>query len=510
MRQIAIYGAFDRFNYGDLLFPLILERTLEPLTPMYRLDYYGVIQSDLSSYGGRPTKPMETLFDTDTLEDGSIVIVAGGEVLGATWFDIYSCLLPESLSSFQEAATTYVPRPLLHAIRPCLPGASLELPFVVGPEDFGAEVRVVYNSVGGTALARPDFPPRLASAVRRRLQCATFVSVRDQVSMRAMNGLFRTGIARLAPDSATLVSRYFPKDTVTDRLQPRIAQQLDRLRNGYMALQIARRLVPDLDDAHRLAGEIEAIYQDYGIPVVLCPIGTALGHQDHVALRMVYQLLTTPAILIEAPTIFDIMAVIANSRLFVGTSLHGAITAMSFAVPNLALTHRVPKLDAYLDTWALPILRQSVSVGELSSAVRPAISVAAAELERKRGELIEASLESFGQMVRVLGGAETSHPMRPERARKCGAASEAAWPDGDERESERHELDEALVAASEDAALWRQRYRELETYTRRLMDEQTSVRFLTARLLKEIGSRLVPRKLRHWVSRHITANNEQS
>lgn len=69
-----------------------------------------------------------------------------------------------------------------------------------------------------------------------------------------------------------------------------------------------------------------------------------------------------------------------------------------------------------------------------------------------------------------------------------------AQPDGEASESD--DLNEALARAANQAALWEQRFLELETYTRQLMTEQKSIRVLSRRLLKEIASRLFPRIFR--------------
>lgn len=402
MKKIAIYGAFDRFNYGDMLFPLILERVFESYVAAYRLDYYGIINSDLSSFGGKPTKSVELLFDGNNLEDGSIVVVAGGEVLGARWFDIYSYLVPESLGSFIEATRKHISRDMLNTISPLLPGVVLDLPFVISPEDFKNSVRVIYNSVGGTSLANVDFPSRLIPAVQAKLSKAAFSSVRDQASLALLNNHSFPDLVRLAPDSASLVSKYFPKASLIERIASETVHCFNEFGDNYFVLQVGCNYIKSEDAIKQLANEIELVYNRFRLPVVLCPIGTALRHEDHIPLRAVQKLLRTPSKLIKTPTVFDIMALIANSRLFIGTSLHGAITAMSFAVPNLALTNQVSKVDAYLNTWALPSLRGSVPINALNQDVARAISLPQTDLERKRQELVDASLASFDLMLKTL------------------------------------------------------------------------------------------------------------
>ena len=54
-KTINIIGAFDRYNYGDLLFPIVIEKYIKEnkkdLLEKYDLRYFGLVESDLSSVG---------------------------------------------------------------------------------------------------------------------------------------------------------------------------------------------------------------------------------------------------------------------------------------------------------------------------------------------------------------------------------------------------------------------------------------------------------------------------
>jgi hypothetical protein len=56
MRNINIIGAFDRNNYGDLLFPIIIESTLKKKGIENQFYYYALSKTDLSKVGALPTK----------------------------------------------------------------------------------------------------------------------------------------------------------------------------------------------------------------------------------------------------------------------------------------------------------------------------------------------------------------------------------------------------------------------------------------------------------------------
>lgn len=56
MKKINIIGAFDRNNYGDLLFPIIIEKTLKKKGIKNEFNYYALNKTDLSEVGAFPTK----------------------------------------------------------------------------------------------------------------------------------------------------------------------------------------------------------------------------------------------------------------------------------------------------------------------------------------------------------------------------------------------------------------------------------------------------------------------
>src|SRR5262249_29726607 len=45
--RIAVVGAFDRFNYGDLLFPIIIENALRYYGCHVQAEFYGLFKRDL-------------------------------------------------------------------------------------------------------------------------------------------------------------------------------------------------------------------------------------------------------------------------------------------------------------------------------------------------------------------------------------------------------------------------------------------------------------------------------
>jgi hypothetical protein len=85
MEKILVIGAFDRYNYGDLLFPLVIEKQLSSYGHPFEFQYFGLVKSDLSAVGGLPTQDLQEFYKA--CEEGGTpvhVIIAGGEALGVT------------------------------------------------------------------------------------------------------------------------------------------------------------------------------------------------------------------------------------------------------------------------------------------------------------------------------------------------------------------------------------------------------------------------------------------
>ena len=85
-RKIVLFGALDRFNYGDLLFPIIFYELCKDGCGISGVECIGLRQSNLGRFGGFPTKPASFLGDGDNLPDGSVIVVVGGE-----WHEALGC-----------------------------------------------------------------------------------------------------------------------------------------------------------------------------------------------------------------------------------------------------------------------------------------------------------------------------------------------------------------------------------------------------------------------------------
>lgn len=391
---ILIIGAFDRFNYGDLLFPLVIEAQLATYGERFNARYFGVVKSDLSALGGKPTEDIQAFYRACRERRGhTSVIVAGGEAVAVTW----SSLLLALNKAFKRTHRFH------HHINKVIDlngfaqrklQGQTELPFVFTASDFTGVDCVVFNSLGGSEIDPAIFGrfPGLRDKLRR----IDYFAVRDKATQQ---NLAVQGIGtQLYPDSAILMSNFYPISVLAHRVSANVATYVSQHRGEYVFFQIKNNHAKT--NEHEIARQLDAVAVQTGLHLCLCPIGKALNHDDHLALKRIAPLLTQPHTLVDEVTIWDIMYLIANARAYAGTSLHGAITAMSYAVPYVGMV--VPKLHSYLQTWGVDGINHTMPIGGLHEGISRALQIERTALERSRNTQLEAAEASFAHIRQLV------------------------------------------------------------------------------------------------------------
>ncbi len=186
---IALYGAFDRFNFGDILF-LTVARHYAPEVIIEKGDWrpYGLVDSDLRDRGGFKNFAISHLIHDKPMAPGSMLIVPGGEVLTASITSLYRCLFTD----FHEPDRTFA-----SLIRSRLGkkedltkramnrlGVPWKYPFVPMENQIPGNPLTAFLGVGGRTLSQfsPDNQQQICSA----LSSAKYLSVRDPLTHKAL------------------------------------------------------------------------------------------------------------------------------------------------------------------------------------------------------------------------------------------------------------------------------------------------------------------------------------
>jgi polysaccharide pyruvyl transferase WcaK-like protein len=256
---------------------------------------------------------------------------------------------------------------------------------VLDAADVGRGRPITYNAVGGLGLG--DLPNSILEDVRRRLGGAAFISVRDPESRALLESWDLPIDVLLSPDSAVLAPRAFPISELLPASARKTREAVSLLGSEFLTFQVGR--YPAWGAVPVLAEEIRKIHRQTGLGVLLLPLGQAAGHEDLLALRGIADLLPDlPVELLDCPDVVDVLACIANSRLFVGSSLHG----------NLM----VRKLDLMFRTWD-PSRPDGVTAptGIAELATRALVDNRQ-DLEAASASLADKAMAAFEQQSRLI------------------------------------------------------------------------------------------------------------
>lgn len=392
--RILIIGAFDRYNYGDLLFPLIIEKQLETYGHEFTIGFFGIVKSDLTPYGGKPTAPIGEFYRVgDTNGDHTSVIVAGGEAVAVTWDSLLLSLsrLFKLTHRFHHRIRRIID---LNAFAKRLLGGRTDLPFVFTKDSFNQVDHVILNSLGGSELDPSIFErfPRLADELRQ----VDYFAVRDQATS---DNLRQQGITtHLYPDSAILMAKFYPEAVLANLVSPEVRTYVAENRRQYVFFQIKDNYAKKKE--RLIAEQLDQLTASHGLSLCFCPIGKAINHDDHRALRRIAPYVDRPPAIFDSVSLWDIMYLIAHSRLYMGTSLHGAITAMSYAVPYVGL--EVTKLNSYLNTWGIDGLDGTTALDGLSAGFAKAMAADQQTLNQSRDQQFRAAELSFHHIQKLV------------------------------------------------------------------------------------------------------------
>lgn len=348
--NINLIGAFDRNNYGDLLFPIIAEKMLLQINKdkgnQLELDFefVSIRDSDLSAIGAKRTKGISYLNG----KTNTVSIITGGEVLGTSFMGMDLCyehpgIYDFSLRGFNKLfGDSLINQYLTRKYK-----TEQEFPWIPSINHFQKN-KVIYNSVGGTNIDQNN--KRLVSNINFAMKFSSYFSVRDTKTKDILANIDESNAqkVKVSPDSAIIMSKLFPKEFLINNLSNEVVEYLNKKRN-YIIFQVSKKIGKGKEQ--EIASVLSKLSKDLKLDIILLPIGRANAHEDHIALQKIASYMDSDYYIPKMNTIFDTMYLIATSKLYVGTSLHGAITAISYDIPHMAFTDKIVKLNEFLFSW---------------------------------------------------------------------------------------------------------------------------------------------------------------
>ncbi|WP_250516218.1 polysaccharide pyruvyl transferase family protein [Caballeronia sp. INDeC2] len=381
-RRIIIFGAFDRHNFGDMLFAHVVARLLAERRPEVEPVFAGCGRRDLRAHGGHDIAALSQR--AKRWRDEPVAFIhAGGELLTCdAWEAAVMLTKPEEVQTriarYDSCAQDR------NAWARAELGTDALAPYVIGRETFARAASICFNAIGGATLDARE--AALREEVLTKLRSADHISVRDRQTQATLK---RAGIdARLVPDPASLIAELFDE---------RIRKHSDA-RRGYLAVQFSADFGDDATLAH-IAHQLDLLGKTTSLGIVLFRAGAAPWHDDipvyaRVAARMRHAAVTV----FESLNVWDICALIANSEGFAGSSLHGRIVAMAYGLPRVNFQHAnadASKQHAYASTWEIADAPHVVPITEIHAAMREALAMDRAALHDKALALAKAHRAGF-------------------------------------------------------------------------------------------------------------------
>lgn len=392
-----LFGAFDRHNFGDLLFAHIAAALL-PVRPLL---FAGLAARDLHAYGGHRLKNV-TRLATKWCDRPLNIVHVGGELLTCSAWEAAVMLLPpeEAPALVARFAAGSNERTRWAQEQLGLPSLT---PYVLSRALFPCAASIVCHALGGVDLDTLDDDMR--NEVLGKLRDADRISVRDR---QTLSHLRAAGIsARLHPDPAVMTKELFGTQIAARVAQGEVADMTCQFRKGYLAVQCSADFGDNrtLDEMAKQLDEAAAIT---GCGIAFFRAGAAPWHDDLICYEHLAARMRKDTRIFRSLDIWDICALIAASRGYLGSSLHSRIIAMAYGMPRVSLSHPsygkcVTKQGAYAATWDLPDLSSVVEVHNVARGVRDAFAVDRMRLQTLAADLVtiyrSGLAEDFAQLA---------------------------------------------------------------------------------------------------------------
>lgn len=388
-----LFGAFDRHNFGDLLFPHIAAALL----PERRLVFAGLTERDMRPWGGHPVHSLQQAVEAWGQQPVRLLHV-GGETLSCEAWQAAVMLQPPSAAQVivKRLAASPTAR---QAWTESVLGAPNLAPYCAAPKLFPCAQRVVYTAAGGVELGESS--DALRDEVFHCLRSANTVGVRDRLTLAHLRN---AGIAaRLMPDPAVMVAELFGPSIEAHAARGELADIRNTFPHGYIAVQLSADFGDDAT-LNAIASQLDLVATTSGLGIVLFRAGSAPWHDDLDSLqRLATRFQARPPVIFNSLHLWDICALIAESRAYCGSSLHGRIVATAFCLPRLNILHpgqagRPTKQAAYAATWEAPGHPGAVHVGDLANSLARSLATDPAQRRRTAHDLAILYRQNFANL----------------------------------------------------------------------------------------------------------------
>lgn len=313
-------GTFDVFNYGDLLFPLVLERRLGDTVDEIAW---------LSPTGGRPPlDDCKTVLPLATVErdaDVGAVVLGGGHILQGG---------PPGVRLYRTDDLKYL------LTYPRITSVATRLAVATGAP-------LLLNAPGVAGEAGPA----AAQLSRWMANTSSYVNVRDAESARLLRRAGVPSHVEIVPDTALDVAELWTADELDAEHEQAFRRRgVDPPAGGSLAIHLTPRFAGR--DTDSLAALVSTIAETAGLMPVIVAVGPC--HGDDRLAREVGDRVTGPCLVVDEPrSLREVAALIGRADAYLGSSLHGMITACAFGKPGALIAPPLAKFTGFLESFGL-------------------------------------------------------------------------------------------------------------------------------------------------------------
>lgn len=346
-QQILLVGAYERDNFGDVLFGILTKHLLEARG--HSVVLASVVMADMRHIFDEIVLPYRYAL---TQNSWDVVWVVGGEVAGSTVDKALSMTLPQQPFKHFTALTQHGHDTALREVLGA-PGPK-DVAYVprLASYERNRKATLIINSSGG-------FRARGRAA---RIMASTetvHVSTRDPVSHRALEEIDVASRA-LAPDLVHMIPELLPPP---QRKQNRILFQASAQHLSQGSLEAVIAQLCDLG-------------QDNNAEIILFAAGYAPHHDSFEKYQQIKAGIEAraPHIRVEIPSVrhpLELVGIIASATLWLGSSLHGRIIAAAYDIPRVSFAK--PKLNRYISHWD-PQMPYGVSLSQMRDQAAEALN----------------------------------------------------------------------------------------------------------------------------------------
>lgn len=297
-RKIFSLAPHERFNYGDIMYSIILKEIFK------NEDFYhlGINAGDFTEFGSGKMFNINILKDVDSMDD-NLLFIGGGEFLGCSYEVLFSFI--------------HDPKPFDN---------NFKTPFIHDEFVDDLPIRKFYISFGGSSN-------NYISRDLAQLEKADIIYTRESLTNANIKSRLKNKkeIVTL-PDLVTLSSYFFPRENKKD----------------YIVIQLGKYKTPTPNKIIELIMNLQSKHK-----IKLVGLGNCAKHDDDVILEEIYNILPVKdnVELVKPKDALEIMNIISSAKLCIGTSLHLMITSFSYNIPWVNYNSRLYKITNYKDQW---------------------------------------------------------------------------------------------------------------------------------------------------------------